>query len=99
MAENKKGFILYANYIGTIKQLPDDVAGRLFKHIFSYVNDENPISDELLLNVVFEQIKNHLKADLEKYILSKHDKSLSGRIGNLKRWHKDLYDEFVSEKL
>lgn len=99
MAENKKGFILYANYIGTIKQLPDDVAGRLLKHIFSYVNDENPVSDELLLNVVFEQIKNHLKADLEKYILGKHDKSLSGRIGNLKRWHKDLYDEFVSEKI
>jgi len=99
MAENKKGFILYANYIGTIKQLPDDVAGRLMKHIFSYVNDENPMTEELLVNVVFEQIKNHLKADLEKYILGKHDKSLSGRIGNLKRWHKDLYDEFVSEKL
>jgi hypothetical protein len=99
MAENKKGFILYANYIGTIKQLPDDVAGRLMKHIFSYVNDENPQTDELLINVVFEQIKAHLKADLEKYILGKHDKSLSGRIGNLKRWHKDLYDEFVSEKL
>jgi len=99
MAENKKGFILYANYLSTIKQLPDDVAGRLMKHIFSYVNDENPITDELLVNIVFEQIKSHLKADLEKYILGKHDKSLSGRIGNLKRWHKDLYDEFVSEKL
>lgn len=99
MAENKKGFILYANYIGTINQLPDDVAGRLFKHIFAYVNDENPITDELLVNIVFEQIKAHLKADLEKYILGKHDKSLSGRIGNLKRWHKDLFDEFVSEKL
>lgn len=99
MAENKKGFILYANYIGTIKQLPDDVAGRLLKHIFAYVNDENPVTDELLINIVFEQIKAHLKADLEKYILGKHDKSLSGRIGNLKRWHKDLYDEFVSEKL
>lgn len=99
MAENKKGFILYANYISTIKQLPDDVAGRLIKHIFSYVNDENPQTDELLVNIVFEPIKNHLKDDLEKYILGKHDKSLSGRIGNLKRWHKDLYDEFAADRL
>jgi len=99
MAENKKGFLLYANYIGTINQLPDEVAGRLFKHIFAYVNDLNPVSDELLLNVVFEPIKNHLKDDLEKYILGKHDKSLSGRIGNLKRWHKDLYDDFAADKL
>lgn len=99
MAENKKGFLLYANYIGTFKQLPDDVAGRLIKHIFSYVNDENPVTDELIINVVFESIKNRLKDDLEKYILSKHDKSLSGRIGNLKRWHKDLYDEFAADRL
>lgn len=99
MAENKKGFLLYANYMGTINQLPDEVAGRLFKHIFAYVNDLNPKSEELLLNVVFEPIKNHLKDDLEKYILGKHDKSLSGRIGNLKRWHKDLYDDFAIDKL
>jgi len=99
MAENKKGFILYANYISTINQLPDDVAGRLMKHIFAYVNDQNPKTDELLVNIVFEPIKNHLKDDLEKYILGKHDKSLSGKIGNLKRWHKDLYDDFAADKL
>lgn len=47
--------------------MPDDVAGRLFKHIFSYVNDENPTSDELLLNIAFEPIKQSLKRDLKKW--------------------------------
>jgi hypothetical protein len=67
MAENKKSFVLYTDTFGLIKQLPDDVAGRLIKHIYSYVNDENPITDELILNIAFEPIKSQLKRDLVKW--------------------------------
>ncbi len=67
MAENKKSFVLYSDTFGLIKQLPDDVAGRLLKHIYAYVNDENPITDELLVNVAFEPIKAQLKRDLVKW--------------------------------
>ena len=67
MAENKKSFVLYTDSQGLVNQLPDDVAGRLFKHIYAYVNDENPITDELLLNIAFEPIKMQLKRDLTKW--------------------------------
>ena len=67
MAENKKSFVLYSDSQGLVNQLPDDVAGRLLKHIYAYVNDENPISNELLLNVAFEPIKMQLKRDLIKW--------------------------------
>jgi hypothetical protein len=67
MAQNKKSFVLYSDVQGLINKLPDDVAGRLFKHIFAYVNDENPISDDILLNVAFEPIKMQLKRDLVKW--------------------------------
>jgi len=67
MAEKKKSFVLYSDSFGLIKQLPDDVAGRLLKHIYAYVNDENPITDELLVNVAFEPIKAQLKRDLVKW--------------------------------
>lgn len=67
MAENKKSFVLYTDSKGLIDQLPDEIAGRLFKHIFAYVNDENPISEELILNIAFEPIKNQLKRDLVKW--------------------------------
>lgn len=67
MAENKKSFVLYSDSYGLIKQLPDDVAGRLLKHIFAYVNDENPQTEELLVNVAFEPIKAQLKRDLQKW--------------------------------
>lgn len=67
MAENKKSFVLYSDAYGLVKQLPDEVAGRLFKHIFAYVNDENPSTEELLVNVAFEPIKAQLKRDLQKW--------------------------------
>lgn len=67
MAENKKSFVLYTDSQGLVNQLPDDVAGRLFKHIYAYVNDEQPITEELLLNIAFEPIKMQLKRDLTKW--------------------------------
>jgi hypothetical protein len=81
MAEGKKSFLLYADLIHTIKQLPDDKAGLLFKHILSYVNDENPVSDDLIVNIGFEPIKQSLKRDLEKYGRIKERNSLNGSKG------------------
>lgn len=79
MAENKKSFVLYSDSQGLVNQLPDDVAGRLLKHIYAYVNDENPISSELLLNVAFEPIKMQLKRDLIKWESTKEGRSLAGK--------------------
>jgi hypothetical protein len=79
MAENKKSFVLYSDSQGLINQLPDDVAGRLLKHIYAYVNDENPISDELLLNIAFEPIKMQLKRDLEKWEQTLEGRSKAGK--------------------
>lgn len=67
MAENKRGFLLYADLITTVEKLPDEKAGKLFKHILQYVNDLEPVSDDLIIDLVFEPIKQALKRDLEKY--------------------------------
>ena len=40
MAENKKGFILYSDIQSMIDKLPDEYAGKLFKFVLAYVNDE-----------------------------------------------------------
>lgn len=99
MAENKKSFIVYTDWYGTFKSLPDDVAGKLIKHVFSYVNDEDPTTEDFVINALFEQIKSTLKRDLQKYESIKGKQSESGAIGNLKRWNKDLYDKVISKKL
>ena len=71
MAKDKKSFILYADQQGVFNQLPDEIAGRLIKHIFRYVNDEQPVTEELIVNIAFEPIKQCLKRDLcrwEQYL-------------------------------
>jgi len=67
MAKDKKSFILYCDIIHTVRKLPDESAGKLFKHILSYVNDENPVSDDIIVEVAFEPIRQALKRDLVKY--------------------------------
>lgn len=99
MAENKKSFLLYADIIGMVSKLPDDIAGKLFKIILEYVNDKNPVVDDLLLSVAFEPIKLQLKRDLAKYETIKETSSENGIIGNLKRWHLDLYNDYISKKI
>ncbi len=67
MAQGKKSFIVYSDWKDTFDALSNEKAGELIKHIFSYVNDENPNSDDMLINAVFSNIKNALKRDLQKW--------------------------------
>jgi hypothetical protein len=81
MAKDKKSFILYCDQQGIFNKLPDDIAGKLIKHIFAYVNDENPPCDDLLLSIAFEPIKTQLKRDLVKYVDYIEKQSVNGSKG------------------
>lgn len=82
MAEDKKSFLLYCDLIHTLKHLPKEKLGELFLHILEYVNDENPVSDDLIINITFEPIKRQLKRDLIKYEEVRERNRQSAR----KRW-------------
>ncbi len=99
MAQDKKGFLMYADWQATVKHLSDEQAGQLLKHLLSYVNDENPVCDNPIINICFEPIKQQLKRDLDKWQESKGNKSKNGALGNLKRWNVDLYNEVVTDKM
>lgn len=99
MAEDKKSFVLYCDLVHTIELLSDEQAGKVFKHLLSYVNDEQPTLDDPLLKIAFEPIKRQLKRDLEKYEDTKQERSIQGRKGNLKRWNRDLYDRLENGEL
>lgn len=85
MAENKKSFTAYCDWNTTFNSLPDDKAGQLIKHLFAYVNDENPITDDLLINAVFANIKATLKRDLIKW----KEKSDKNKQIAIDRWNKN----------
>lgn len=78
MAENKKGFVLYADQKIIFDDLTNEEAGILIKHIFSYVNDENPILENRLIDMAFKPIKLQLKRDLVKYQEVKEKRSKAG---------------------
>jgi len=84
MAENKKGFVLYADQKLIFDDLTNEEAGILIKHIFSYVNDENPELKDRLIDMAFKPIKLQLKRDLIKYEVVKERNSANAR----KRWDK-----------
>jgi DNA mismatch repair ATPase MutL len=79
MAENKKSFIAYSDWHGMFNALPDEIAGKLIKHIFSYVNDEDPSSEDFIINALFEQIKATLKRDLIKWDKERSQRSEAGK--------------------
>lgn len=79
MAEDKKGFLLYADQKELFEQLPDDKAGQLIKHIFKYVNDENPITEDLVIKLSFIPIKQQFKRDLEKWDKTREVRSKAGK--------------------
>ena len=88
MAENKKSVLLYCDIIHTVEKLDDETAGKLFKHYLRYINDLHPETDDLLVEISFEPIKQNLKRDLVKLEAraerSRTNGQLGGRPKNLK---------------
>lgn len=82
-----------------VKKLDNEKAGELFKIILSYVNDEDPQVDDILLNIAFEPIKQSLKRHLREWEEKMEQRSINGRLGNLKRYNPEVYEEYKTGKL
>ena len=92
--KGKKSVLLYCDIIHTVEKLDDENAGLLFKHLLRYVNDQEPEAPNLLIEIAFEGIKQTLKRDLKTWENKSEARSKSGRIGNLKRYNPDIYEEY-----
>lgn len=92
MAKDKKSFILYVDQKDLFNKLPDEIAGKLIKHIYSYVSDENPESEDLIVNIAFEPIKQQLKRDLKLFEEKRIKRSEAGLAGANKRWQEMAKD-------
>jgi uncharacterized phage protein (TIGR02220 family) len=92
MAKDKKSFILYVDQKDLWNKLPDEIAGKLIKHIYSYVSDENPSSNDLIIEIAFEPIKQQLKRDLKLFEEKRVKRSEAGIAGANKRWQEMAND-------
>lgn len=83
MAENKKTFIFYSDWINIVNEMPDSDAGQLLKHILAYVNDKNPETINPLVKLAFGHMKPMLKADLIKWSGIRERRKEFGKKGGL----------------
>ena len=60
MAEGKKSFQLYTEWIEVFEAISDEDAGQLIKHVFKYVNDLSPETNNHLVGSLFIQIKQQI---------------------------------------
>ena len=84
MAENKKSFLFYTDWLTTFEKLEDAEAGKLVKHLLRYVNDLQPSAPDRLTDIVFEPMKMQLKRDLMKWEDTSTKRAELGRSGGIK---------------
>ena len=85
MADNKKSFVAYADWLESFEMLEDAEAGKLIKHLLRYVNDLDPEMEDRLLKIAFQPMKAQLKRDLNKYDEVRKKRAEAGRKGGKKK--------------
>ncbi len=81
MAEGKKSVLLYCDLIHTIEKMDNETAGQFFKHYLRYINDLDPTTDNLLVDITFESVKQNLKRDLKKWENKAEKSRENGKLG------------------
>lgn len=80
--EGKNKIIVYRDWIEIFEPLEDAEAGKLIKHFFRYVNDQNPESPDRLTGLLFDgSIKPTLKRDLQSWKQQQERNKINGSNG------------------
>lgn len=93
MATDKKSFLLYADLIHMVRKMNTTDAGELFLIILEYVNDNDPSTDNTIVDLTFEHIKQQLKRDLVKYEGKRKQWSEAGKASAKAKKDKKLKDQ------
>lgn len=67
MATNKNSFTAYCDWGNVFDKLTDEQLGKLTRHIWDYVRDKNPETDDQITELLFIPIRDSLKRDLKKW--------------------------------
>lgn len=90
-----KSFILHIDSLEVLDQLSDDQAGKLFKAIFSYQKTGETGEIDKLLKIAITPFLNQFKRDEESY----NNSVIQGKIGNLKKYHGEIYLKLMNGDL
>lgn len=93
----KKSFVLYADLIKTVEKLSDETKGQLFMLILKFVNGEYCETDDVLLQVALEPIKQQIIRDTELWEEERLKRSLAGKKGMQSRWGDNNVIDVITE--
>lgn len=94
-----KSFILHLDSLQVLDKMTDEQSGKFIKAIYHYQSTgELPVLD-FGLDMAITPFINQFKRDKKKWEEEKQNRSYNGRIGNLKKWHPDLYKKFSSGEI
>lgn len=89
----RKSFILYLDSLEVLDDLTIEQKAMLFDAIRNF-NLGKEVQLSGLMKAIFTPFKNQFERDDLKYVQKLADKSHAGFLGNLKKWHSDLYDQY-----
>jgi hypothetical protein len=90
-----KSFLLYKDSLLILDKLTDAQAGKLFKAIKTFQLTENIVQLDFALEIAFSPFLNQFSRDRESYSNS----VLQGKLGNLKKYHKEIYQRIIAKEL
>ena len=81
----KKSFVLHKDSLSILNEMPDEFAGKFIKAIYQYQMTAEVPEMDFALKLAVTPFINQFIRDAITYEQTCETKSLSGRIGNIKR--------------
>jgi hypothetical protein len=92
---SKNSFILHKDSLFILDEMDNVQAGKFIKAIFQYqITGQLPQLD-FSLKMAVSPFINQFKRDEQKWVKSE----IGGRIGNLKKYHSDIYDKYSKKEI
>lgn len=93
-----RNIILFQSYKENISLLSQKQKGDLLDAIFAF-NEGEEVELDAITKMAFSFIKADMNRNFEKWQETKNERSYSGRLGNIKRWNNDLYEQIIAKKI
>lgn len=97
--KSKKGFILHKDSLSILNKMSNEQAGILFKAIYQYQTTGKTPDLEFGLEMAITPFINQFTRDDNAWEEERNKKAVNGFLGNLKRWHPDLYKKYNNDQI
>lgn len=93
--KNKKSFVLHLDSLAVLDEMNDEQAGRLFRAIANFQKDGDTGAIDQITKIALSSFLAQFSRDDARW----EKEAVSGKIGNLKRHHPEIFQQFFNEEI